>query len=436
MPGKTAKVTITERQHDLLETIHKAPTASSQLRQRAAIILWAFQKRDNAEIAAAVGLSRRQVSTWRRRWADAWERLIRIECTQTHAALRRAVEQVLRDEPRAGSSGKFTPEQVVAILALACEPPEKSGRPITHWTAKELADEAIKRGIVPSISVTQVGRYLREAALQPHKKRYWLNTREKDPVVFAGRVQAVCDTYQEAPALARDQGTHTVSTDEMTGLQALERSAPDQPMTYGRPERIEAEYTRHGTLTLIGNFDVTTGELITPTIGPTRTELDFVEHIAHTVATDPEAGWIFVVDNLNIHGSEMLVRLVAKACGIAEPLGRKNVRGILEVGGQPASVPVGEGPPDPVRVHAEAQFVAEPDRDGLRSNHEEGDSARLVQFGGRPAEQAVELHRVFQSGVCQAVPLDLHRSPAAGEGGVKRGKRRRMEKPPCSCSLN
>ena len=330
MPGKTAKVTITERQHDLLETIHKAPTASSQLRQRAAIILWAFQKRDNAEIAAAVGLSRRQVSTWRRRWADAWERLIRIECTQTHAALRRAVEQVLRDEPRAGSSGKFTPEQVVAILALACEPPEKSGRPITHWTAKELADEAIKRGIVPSISVTQVGRYLREAALQPHKKRYWLNTREKDPVVFAGRVQAVCDTYQEAPALARDQGTHTVSTDEMTGLQALERSAPDQPMTYGRPERIEAEYTRHGTLTLIGNFDVTTGELITPTIGPTRTELDFVEHIAHTVATDPEAGWIFVVDNLNIHGSEMLVRLVAKACGIAEPLGRKNVAGILK----------------------------------------------------------------------------------------------------------
>jgi transposase len=101
-------------------------------------------------------------------------------------------------------------------------------------------------------------------------------------------------------------------------------------MTYGIPERIEAEYTRHGTLTLIGNFSVTTGELITPTIGPTRTELDFVEHIAHTVATDPKGGWIFVVDNLNIHSSEMLVRFVAKACGIEEPLGRKNVRGILK----------------------------------------------------------------------------------------------------------
>jgi hypothetical protein len=166
--------------------------------------------------------------------------------------------------------------------------------------------------------------------LQPHKKRYWLNTREKDPVVFAERVEAVCETYQEAPALARDQGTHTISTDEMTGLQALERNAPRQPMTYGRPERIESEYTRHGTLCLIGNFCVTSGELIAPTIGPTRTESDFVDHIARTVAIDPEAGWIFVVDNLNIHSSESLVRLVAEACGIEEPLGRKHVRGVLK----------------------------------------------------------------------------------------------------------
>jgi transposase len=322
MPGRTAKVTITERQQDLLETIHNAPTAPSQLRQRAAIILLAFAKRGNVEIATEVGLSRPQVSTWRRRWAKAWDRLVRIECTQSHAALRRAIEQVLGDEPRPGPPGKFTPEQVVTILAVACEPPAKSGRPITHWTAKELADEVIKRGIVPSISVTQVGRYLREAALQPHKKRYWLNTREKDPVVFQERVEAVCDTYQDAPALVRDQGTHTISTDEMTGLQALERSAPSQPMTYGKPERIESEYTRHGTLCLIGNFCVTSGELITPTIGPTRTESDFVDHTARTVATDPEAGWIFVVDNLNIHSSESLVHFVAKACGIEEPLGK------------------------------------------------------------------------------------------------------------------
>jgi transposase len=330
MPGKTAKVTITERQQDILRSIADAPTASSQLRQRATLILRAFAKHGNRAIAAEIGLSRPQVSLWRRRWADAWERLIRIECTETHAALRRAVERTLRDEPRPGPPGKFTPEQVVRILAVACEPPEKSDRPITHWTARELADEVVQRGIVPSISSAQVGRYLREAALQPHKKRYWLNTTEKDPERFDEQVKAVCDTYLEAPGSAREHGIHTISTDEMTGIQALERNAPDRPMSYGHCQRIEFEYTRHGTLTLIGNFCVTTGRLIAPSIGPTRTEADFASHIEQTVATDPGAGWVFVVDNLNIHGSETLVRVVAEACGIEGPLGKKGVRGVLK----------------------------------------------------------------------------------------------------------
>jgi transposase len=329
MPGRTAKVTITERQQDILRSIRNAPTASSQLRQRAAIVLLAFERRGNREIAMEVGLSRRQVSLWRRRWADAWDRLIRIECGESHAALRRAIEQALGDEPRPGPPGKFTPEQVVLIMAVACEPPAKSGRPITQWTDRELADEVVKRGIVASISPAQVGRYLREAALQPHRKRYWLNTTEKDPRVFREQAEAVCATYLEAPALAKDHRTHTVSTDEMTGIQALERNAPDRPMTYGRCQRIEFEYTRHGTLTLIGNFEVTTGELIACTLGPTRTEADFARHIEQTVATDPTASWIFVVDNLNIHCSETLVQVVAAACGIDEPLGKKGVRGVL-----------------------------------------------------------------------------------------------------------
>ena len=149
----------------------------------------AFDRQDNPQIAAQVGLSRRQVSLWRRRWADAWDRLIRIECLESHAALHRAIEQVLRDEPRPGPPASSLPEQIVQILAVACEPPEKSGRPITHWTAHEPADEVVKHSIVPSISVAQVGRYLREAALQPHKKRYWLNTTEKGPSAIseAGR---------------------------------------------------------------------------------------------------------------------------------------------------------------------------------------------------------------------------------------------------------
>lgn len=330
MPGKAAKTVITERQQEILRTFSRSTTASSRLRQRSSIILMAFDGLLNQEIAEAVGLVHRQVGRWRRRWADAWEQLILIECCESHAQLRRAIEAVLTDEPRPGAPGKFAPEQVTQILAIACEPPEKSGRPITHWTNHELADEAVKRGIVASISPSQVGRYLREAALQPHKSRYWLNTTEKDPVRFQGQVEAVCDTYRAAPELEKKHRTHTVCVDEMTGIQALQRTTPTKPMIAGKPALIEFEYERHGTLTLIGNFQVTTGELIAPTIGPTRTEADFASHIEQTVATDPDASWVFVADNLNIHCSETLVGVAAKACEIGTDLGKKGTKGVLK----------------------------------------------------------------------------------------------------------
>jgi transposase len=330
MPGKAAKITITERQQEILQTFSRSVTAPSRLRQRAAIIVLAFDGLLNEDIAERVGLTHRQVGRWRRRWANAWNRLIDIECRESRAVLRRAIETVLSDEPRPGAPGKFTPEQVVQILAVACEPPEKSGRPITHWTTLELTDEVIKRGIVDSISPAQVRRYLREAALQPHKSRYWLNTTETDPVQFQKQVEAVCDCYLEAPELAKNHNTHTVSVDEMTGLQALERIAPSKAMIAGKCQLIECEYTRHGTLCLIGNLVVTTGELLRPTIGPTRTETDFASHIEQTVATDPKGSWVFVVDNLNIHCSESLVKLVADACEVATDLGKKGRRGVLK----------------------------------------------------------------------------------------------------------
>ena len=323
MPGSAAKLQITERQQAVLRHIVAAPTSPVRLVQRAEIILRAFEKQENQTIAAAIDLDPTAVGLWRRRWVQAWPKLIQIECAETHAAFRRAIEDVLSDLPRSGNPGKFTPEQITHILALACEPPEQSGRPITHWTYKELADEAKKRGIVTSISAAQVGRYLREAELQPHKSRYWLNAKEKDPQQFQEKVEAVCTCYLEAPRLYEQENTHTVCTDEMTGIQALERVAATLPMQPGQTECREFEYQRHGTTTLIGNFHVVTGQLIAPTLGPTRTEADFVQHVAQTVATDPAAAWVFVVDNLNIHASEGLVQCVATTCGLEQDLGKK-----------------------------------------------------------------------------------------------------------------
>ena len=161
--------------------------------------------------------------------------------------------------------------------------------------------------------------------------RYWLNSPDKqvNPEEFQRRSAAVCEAYAAAPAL-HAAGTHTVSTDEKTGMQALERAAPTRPMRPGLIERQEADYVRHGTQVLTANFEVATGKVICPTVGDTRTEQDFAAHVAQTVASDPEAQWVFVVDQLNTHQSEALVRLVATLCGITMCLGVKGQSGVLE----------------------------------------------------------------------------------------------------------
>lgn len=115
----------------------------------------------------------------------------------------------------------------------------------------------------------------------------------------------------------------------MTGIQALERAAVTKPMRPGCPERREHEYIRHGTRSLIATFNVATGAVLAPSLGPTRTEADFAAHIAQTLATDPDASWLFLADNLNTHHSATLVRLVADHCGLTEDLGVKGVSGIL-----------------------------------------------------------------------------------------------------------
>jgi transposase len=155
--------------------------------------------------------------------------------------------------------------------------------------------------------------------------RYWLNNeRAKEPEVFDREVRTVCDHYADALPL-HEEGVHLVSTDEKSSIQALERLHPAQPMRAGQRscERQEHEYKRHGTRTLFANLEVATGHMIAPSIGPTRTNEDFASHIGRTIATDPKAEWVFVVDQLNIHQSEALVKLIARECSIELELDRK-----------------------------------------------------------------------------------------------------------------
>ncbi len=149
------------------------------------------------------------------------------------------------------------------------------------------------------------------------------------PETYAEKVNEICTVYHGAEEV-REAGGHTISVDEMTGIQALEHKYPDKPVIPGKAARMEFEYIRHGTTSLIGFFDIATGRMEAPYLNPTRTEEDFVEAISTLVGTDPEASWTFVCDGLNIHKSESLVRFVAEQCGLTEDLGCKGKTGILK----------------------------------------------------------------------------------------------------------
>ena len=142
MAGTAAKIIISERQQKFLDEFSKSRMIGKCFSQRASIILLGFIGMLNEEIALHVGLNRIQVGIWRQRWRDAWDTLCVWECTEPHR-LREAILNVLSDAPRPGAPAPFTAEQVSQIVALACEPPKLSGRPIDHWTLRELRDEAI-----------------------------------------------------------------------------------------------------------------------------------------------------------------------------------------------------------------------------------------------------------------------------------------------------
>jgi hypothetical protein len=156
-----------------------------------------------------------------------------------------------------------------------------------------------------------------------------MNRKSDDPD-FQERSEKVCQTYLNAPTLAAaEQPTYTMSLDEKTGIQALERAMPDLPMRPGSCAKREYEYIRHGTLCLLASMCVVTGKIF-PWLNETRTEEDFVYFVWLLLTADPSAKWIFISDNLNTHCSESLVRVVAELCGIEDDLGVKGKSGILK----------------------------------------------------------------------------------------------------------
>ena len=277
---------------------------------RAKIILFADEGMQHQEIAQALGIRNNTVTTWIARW----------KVTSDIPAANR-----LHDLPRPGAPDKFTPEQLCQIIAVACEKPEDHGRPVTHWTLWELAEVVVEEGIVDSISRSHLGALLKKNDLQPHRSKYWLNAKADERK--EERIADICDIYHTCND---DAGEITISIDEMTGVQALERCSPDLPMGPNKPLAREFEYIRHGTQTLLGGFNVATG-VIQGLIRDTRKEEDLVDLIKYLIEQNPGyETYHFVADQLNTHKSASLVEYVADFCGIEDDLGIKGKEGILK----------------------------------------------------------------------------------------------------------
>ena len=169
---KPPPIVLTPTQLDALQRLKRRQRSPQRLVRRVRIILEAASGTNNAQIARLLGIDRGQVRTWRKRWLESAPRLQEAaereekekagdgESSSSSALITAMIEEVLADEPRSGTPPIFSAEQVVRIGALACEDPRDCGRPLTHWTTPELADAAIKRGIVESISPRSVGRFL------------------------------------------------------------------------------------------------------------------------------------------------------------------------------------------------------------------------------------------------------------------------------------
>ncbi len=162
---------VTERQEAiLLQIIRRPKSAQSQVTRAKIVLAGRTYGRRNTEIARELKINAQTVSTWRGRWLEATQRLTKIEETGNNQVLEQAIEETLSDEARSGTPPTFSAEQICQIIAVACEEPALSGRTITEWTPRELADEVIKRQIVSSISASQVWRFLKRGGVETTSK--------------------------------------------------------------------------------------------------------------------------------------------------------------------------------------------------------------------------------------------------------------------------
>jgi transposase len=293
------RVVLTEQDRRVLTVRSRGERTAHRAVLRARIVLAAADGAANAAIARRLGVCTDTVRKWRARFSAAGL-------------------AGLKDRPRPGRQRTFPKTAEAEVKALACALPAETGVPLSRWSWAELAAEAVMRGLVPAISPSTVGRWLRADAIRPWRFRSWIFPRDPDFGLKAARVLDLYDRVWDGQPLGDDE--YVISADEKSQLQALHRRHPDLPPAPGRDRRQEFEYRRGGTLAYLAAYDVHQARVIGRTAPTTGIE-PFGQLVEQVMSTKPYASAkrvFWIVDNGSSHNGTRSVDRMRAAWPTAE----------------------------------------------------------------------------------------------------------------------
>jgi transposase len=287
------RIILTQNARSDLHALIRAHSTPQSLAQRARIVLRAadVDQPSNLHISRELSCDRHTARKWRRRYLDLGL-------------------PGLQDAGRSGRPKVIAPPTRVQVISVASSLPQDQDRSVTRWSLDEIATALLETLGTDPISRSSIWRILQDVDLKPHKSEYWLNSHDDD---FEAKGQRICQLYVGALE-SFEQGRLVICCDEKSGMQVLDRKAPTKPARPGQRERREHEYIRRGTRVLINSLAVATGQ-VAWTLGATRKATDFVAHLKRAYQNLPRMKrYDWVVDNLNIHWSLDVCRLVARWC--------------------------------------------------------------------------------------------------------------------------